>query len=400
VLNPVAVVPKADETISQGRLRALALFRALTGVPLPIDDDRLVQMEAAINAGRERDAAKIATSDPLFYDVRVRDMARKMSTREESVRAPLSDFVATFVGVVRDSDTTSAKELLTGNFTYRGKAGLMQANGQAVRQDLMNDFLNSNNHYNDLANPANKFSLMKVLEKSPIQKVVMSNANTVPVDHPDPAGLITTRAFMEAHAIAGTNRRLVEFSFRQFMCQPITQWADASAPDDRVGRDVDRAPGGSPNKFMVTCKACHGQMDGLRGAFAMVDFNGNQVRYQAGTNPVGKMNRNADVFPEGFQMRDNSFVNYATEGKNRDEFGWRSDLQGKGMKEFAAMIANSQGFSRCLVRRVFSNVCKRDAGADEEGLIRAIANDFEAGNYHLRNLFETVALRPECVGTK
>ncbi|MES2962839.1 MAG: hypothetical protein V4760_03040 [Bdellovibrionota bacterium] len=387
------VMPEPNAPISAERLRAHSLFRSLTGTLVPIDDPRLKEMEAFLVSGQDREAAKVATRDPNFYDIRVRDLARKMSARDESVRTPLNDFVATFVGVVRDSDTTSGKELLTGNFTYRADATKTLVNGvQQVRSTELADLVQSNNHYADLQTRG--FSLYSVLTKVPGQKI---NVNGAATDIPDAAGLLTTRQWMLAHADAGTNRRLVEYSFKEFMCQPMTSWADATAPDDRVARDVSRTPAGSNEKYLTTCKACHGQMDGLRGAFARVDFVNNQVTYNAGAIPLnGKMNRNQQEFPAGYVTTDATWVNYATVGKNADQFGWRSSATGTGMGAFGAMIANSQGFSRCMVRRIFSDVCKREPAATEEKMIRSVADQFESSGYHMRGLFEVVALRPEC----
>ncbi|MEK7357203.1 MAG: hypothetical protein AAB250_12190, partial [Bdellovibrionota bacterium] len=261
---------------------------------------------------------------------------------------------------------------------------------QQVRANVLNDIVNSNNHYADLQTRG--FSLAAVLVKVPGQPI---NVNNAAADIPDPAGLLTTRQWMLAHADAGTNRRLVEYTFKEFMCQPMTQWADATAPDDRVGRDVSRTPAGSNEKYLTTCKACHGQMDGLRGAFARVDFVNNQVVYTPAAVPA-KMNRNQQEFPAGYVTTDASWVNYATVGKNADAFGWRSATTGTGMAALGAMLANSQGFSRCMARRVFTDVCKRQPASTEEALVRNLGDQLESSGYHLRGLFEIVALRPEC----
>ena len=392
VITSPMVVPEPNSPISANRTLAHKMFRSLTGVSLPIDDARLKSMETLIGAKKLREASKVATSDPLFYQNKVRDMAAKMTNRDESLRAPLNDFIATFVGVVRDSESTSAKELLTGNFTYQADPNVIAAGGgAAVRMDDQADFIESNNHYNDIR--TNNYSLKSILKRVNGQRAMVDN---MPGALPDAAGLITTRGFMQAHADAGTNRRLVEYSFRQFMCAPITDFADGTMPDDRVGRDVDRMPGGSANKYLTTCKNCHTVMDPLRGAFARVDWVGNNRLNYTPTAVSGKMNRNRDQYPAGFATVDDSFVNYAINGKNRDAFGWRNSLSGNGMAAFGSMLANSQGFSRCMVKRVFESVCKRMPAEAETSVVRQIADDFEKDNYHMRNLFEVISLRPEC----
>lgn len=407
------VMPNPSATITAQRTQALHLFRALTGVSLPIDDARLVQMESYIQQNKMALAEEIATNDPLFYNYRVANLASKMTTRDESEAAPLSDFVATFVGVVRDSDTTPATQLLTGNFFYIGDNNVITANGGTALPVTPTDYLtmkavNGNQyatqpHYAAItaANLSLKAVLTRVDSSHPLNGIggqQLLNGTTA-MANPDPAGLITSTAFLGAHALDGTNRRMVEYSYREFMCQPLSNWADGTAPDIRVGQDVDRAPGGSPNKYLTTCKTCHSVMDGQRGALAYWDWNdaGGNATYNTNGTVVPKMLRNNSVYPNGYRMMDNSFINFANMGNDADMFGWGSaKLQGNGLKDFAAMLAASEGFPRCMVRRVFTDVCKRAPAATEDAMVRSIADQFRADNYHLRRLFETIALRPEC----
>lgn len=389
-MTPIsATTPVPQGTITAERLRAQKLFQAITAIRVPIDDSRLVQMESLIRAGNQRGAAAIATQDPLFLDVQVRDLGRKMSTRDESVRAPMSDFVATLIGVVRDSDTVSAKQLLTGNFYYRVDPTIATAN--TIRQADA-DFVNGNNHYVDLT--ARNLSPAAVLIQQTPQ-LAMKGGVIVP--HPDPAGLITSRSFIEAHAVAGTNRRMVEYSMREFMCVAMTDWADSGGSDERVSQDVTRTPGGSVNLYLTTCKSCHSGMDGFRGAFAFLDFTNNAQTFTANNTVVGKMTRNATEYPQGYRLTDNSVQNFAILGKNADQFGWRSSTSGVGISSFGKMLADSRGFSRCMVRRAFKQVCRRSPLVAEESLVRSLADQFETDGYHMRRMFENVAVQQQCV---
>lgn len=382
------------ETLAPERMQAHRLFQSITSTRIPICDSRVKQMETHIKSGNRKAAIAVATADPLFYDVMVRDIARQMSTRNESVQAPLSDFVATFVGVARDSDTTSAKELLTGNFVYKASAESIAANN--IRNAERADHIASNNHYADIQ--ARGLSLSATLVKQTPQRTIVAGAVA---NHPDPAGLLTTRAFGEAHANAGTNRRMVEYAFKEFMCVSMQQWADATAPDERVSRDVTRTPSGDFTTYQTTCKGCHAQMDGMRGAFAYVDFvaDGTGFATSYSNQPVAKMNRNATEFANGFVTTNNSFSNFAMGKLNSDQFGWSgTNLNGGfGVKDFGQMIADSKGFSRCLVRRAFTAVCRRSPVAGEEKQVRLLADQFEVDGYHLRRMFENVANQPNCV---
>ena len=382
-----------DAPISASRTLALEIYKRLVGVSTPIDNPVLVDMEQQIDAGNLRAAAAIATQEPGFYNLVVRDFAAQMSTRDETINEPLNDFIATFIGVAKDD--LDARLLLTGNFFYKGS---IEA---PVRNDIYDDILGSNRHYDDLR--SDNYDLTEVLTRENTQ--YMRSGNDAYVNHPDAAGVITSRAFMGAHALDGTNRRLVEFTMMQFTCNSMEEWADATATDIRVGRDVDRSPGGETSKFLTTCQACHSVMDGFRGAFAKYDFDNNFVRYDfdagPGTNSVnGKMNQNV-VFPNGYVTVNNSWINNARNPANAQRFGWRGVVDsGVGVKQFATAVANSRAFSKCMVERVYREVCRRPVATFELGMVDAMANSFEASGYSLRGLFEEMAVRPECIGAR
>lgn len=378
----------AEDDITLARQRSADLFVAITGVRVGIDDPRLVEMEALVAKGDERGAVKVATRDPAFYDVRLQAFAKKLSTRDENVIAPLTDFVATFVGAVRDD--IDARELLTGNFYYRfDSTNLTPA--QKTNLDRDNPAANSNMHYSRAQNL--NLSLHRDLIKVEGQ-ITMGDG---PIK--DPAGLLTTRAFMQAHAEAGTNRRIVEYTFREFMCTPMIEMADATRPDDWVGRDVDRFAGGGTTRYQVTCKGCHTQLDGFRGAFAYVNFPNNSITFSPDVplNARSKYARNPTIFPKGYETKDDTWVNYANGTVNSDRFGWRSTkMSGKGVHEFGVMIAASKGYSRCLARRIFTDVCKRTPLPSEETTVRDIATDFEK-TYKIKDLVEMIAVHPSCL---
>lgn len=396
-----SVDPEPDSEISDYRTKAAILYQRLAGVKVPIDHPDLKLMENELAQGNDQAAAAIATATPSFYDVTVRDFAALMSTRDETLRAPMSDFIATIVGVARDD--IDARLLLSGNFYYRSKEAGLANNSKAV----ITDVLTSNKHYEEIDKQG--LSLYEVLEKVDGQLVMASIAATV--SHPDPAGILTSRAWMEAHASAGTNRRLVEYTFREFLCAPMEQWADPSNPDDRVGRDVDRFPGGSNVKFQTSCKSCHSGMDSFRGAFAKIDFENDIVKHGS-VLPVGtsvfqmkrsangisnKMNANSDVFPDGMGTTSSYWINQSIRGLNSEYFGWRGSLQGSGIKSFGTMVANSKAFSKCMAKRAFSSVCKRFPTSAEAPKILKLAEDFESGGYKLRSLFEKVSIEEACL---
>src|SRR5690606_9969809 len=112
----------------------------------------------------------------------------KLSTREETIRTPLNDFIATIMGIVRDD--LDARTMLTGDFLYQGSATAAPNARRGVA-----DLHSSNNHYDDLE--SQRVDLFTALVRVDGQKI--QTANNTTVANPDPAGVITSRAFMEAH---------------------------------------------------------------------------------------------------------------------------------------------------------------------------------------------------------
>ncbi len=112
-----------------------------------------------------------------------------------------------------------------------------------------------------------------------------------------------------------------------------------------------------------------------------------------------KFRRAASTFPDGFAVKNDQWINYADSG----QFGWKSGTSpnsGQGMHDLGQMLSQSKAFSRCLVKRVFSTVCKRDLTSANTPLIDKLATDFENNNYSLKDLFATIAVRPECMGVE
>lgn len=426
-------------TITPSIKKAKKLFEVLNSVATPLYNPRLKTMATLIDENRYFDAAGVAIEDnagpdfnnpldttyynPSFYNITVRDFAAPLSTREESMNTELNDFIATIIGVVRDN--LNAKELLTGNYFYM--ADPLKA---AVPSNIERDIIKSNLHYSSLAEGG--FNLARILKKTP--QVLYNGTNIV--DNPDPAGLLTSRAFLGAHAIAGTNRRIIEYTFREFLCSPIEKWALSQASDSGVGRDIDRVPGGSATKYVQNCRACHTRMDTLRTAFSYYTFSNNYIKntlvsphsnnFNLDENMsdavitglrtgdpalsnlpssgnyvsyvVKKLNHNDNVYPGGFVTFNNSFNNIITDPEGLKRFGWRSQLSGKGAHEFGLMISQSEEFSRCLTRRVFKTLCKREVHESEENIVKSVATDFELKGYQLKYLFKKVAILPQCLG--
>lgn len=423
------VFPIVNVAKTPNLLKAADIYERLTGTKTPIYNPILRDMEQRLNGNDTVGAAALVTEHPLFYNITVKNFANKMSNRDETIGVPLNDFSATIIGVVRDD--INAKEMLSGNFFYQG-----DPTKAAVPSDDIDDILRSNKHYDalELANYDLKTVLVK--RRQMLLKASSTNANNSTgnnninnirfesIENPFSAGLLTTRQWAAAHMVAGTNRRAAEFTFREFLCTPIENMADSGGPEDVIGRDIDRNPGGSRAKFTTSCRACHTILDGFRPAFAFMTFsngflkhsayvpnnnganadedNSIQMRTRADSPGVkAAMNHNEDTYINGKILKTDDWVNNANSGTNKTNIGW-TRTSGKGTATFGKAIAETKAFPRCMAKRVFFTVCKREADAKDDAFIKKVADEFSSPerNYNLKYLFQRIVANESCLGGK
>src|SRR5688500_17244822 len=95
LLAGVALAASAND-----RDRAQRIHDRIAGVPP--SEAVLDQMESLVARGNALGAALIAVDVPSFYNVTLKNMAVPWTNRDQTVFAPLNDYVATFIGMVRD----------------------------------------------------------------------------------------------------------------------------------------------------------------------------------------------------------------------------------------------------------------------------------------------------------
>lgn len=420
---PIVNVPRTPNL-----LKASEIYERLTGTKTPIYNPLLLQMEQRLNAGDGVGAASLVTEHPLFYNIVVRNFAGKMSNRDETINFPLNDFTATVIGAVRDN--LNAKTLLSGNYFYHG-----DPTKAAVPSDEVTDILRTNAHYEAL--DIGNYNLKDVLMSSRQLVIAASTSNGNPSTNNNnianitftseqnswAAGLFTTRQWAQAHLVAGTNRRAAEYAFREFLCMPVENMADSTGPEDVIGRDIDRNPGGSRSKFTTSCRACHTILDGFRPAFAYMTFSNGFLKHSSKvpntTNnnldedtsiamrihpdaPLvsRKMNHNNETFPDGRILRTDDWVNNANGGSNKTAIGWGPRMSGKGTAEFGKALAESKAFPKCMAKRVFFTVCKREPEAKDEAFIKMVADEFSTTerDFNLKYLFQKIVTNESCLG--
>ncbi len=353
------------------REQAIKLHNRIAGVPPTASV--LTQMTNLITAGEEVAAAKVAIENPYFYNVKAKNWIKTWTNEARTNRAPLNDYVATVLGVIRDE--RPFHEILSADILYVGRPGLANV-------DDYED--NNNDHYEDLENRG--FDLKA--ELVPRTQSAMNNLAQT-------AGVITTRAAGEAFFSAGTNRRMTRFLFINFLCHDFEALHDITIPDIYVRRDVERDPGGDSRTYKNTCVGCHAGQDALGGAFAYFDYTGNRVVYQAG-NVRNKINNN-NYFPDGHVVTNDSWVNLWTTGQN-STLGWGPLTSGNGARSFGQMLTQAQAFGKCMAQRSFEMACTRSPMTQEEkDLITTLGQEFmTVDNYNMKTLIAKVAVN--CMG--
>ena len=235
-----------------------------------------------VAGGNAIGAANIATQAPSFYNVTLKNMAVPWTNRDQTVFAPLNDYVATFIGMVRDD--VAFNTALSADLTYT-------VNGSTPAASASN-----NDHYeNAETNALNLFTAL--------------HADHAVVDPGHPARghrrASSPRApRREAFFIDGTNRAMFRFTMINHMCRDMEQVHDTSLPPDRIRQDVSRSPGGDSRIFLNNCIGCHSGMDPLAQAFAYYDFD-NGTAEAPGTHAPGlhRRHRAAEVLQQQHQLR-------------------------------------------------------------------------------------------------
>lgn len=423
---PAEQIPNASDAYVK---QAMTLFQRLAGYRTSLADSRILTMSNHLREGRGLEAARVATSDPSFYDRTVAPLFRKMGSRGKQFNSPLTDFVATGVGITRDQ--IPATKLLTGNFLYRGRASLYYGKEKEVfnRENL----INTNNHYAELERTrmplACAIDEIRDLNQIPGSfRQLIARPNNALGDNPTPAGVLSSRAWMEAHAVAGTNRRLWEQTLEEFLCTPMTEARDSETPDIMVRRDVDRQlgnPGGLQN-YMQNCKTCHAGMDAMASAFNRWDWftyteNGivkgfakyagqgyfynlipgggpeqpNENANNMKQSPVGIARKTTfnSIFPDGYSATDDAFINFYAERANGAKFQFDGPTTGQGMRDLGLMVARAGYFATCMAKKVYSQVCQEEVPASRETWIQQVGSAFANQGYNMKSLFETVGVQ-------
>ncbi len=356
---------------ADARTQAKRIHDRLAGVPptAAVLDD----MAANVAAGRSLDAAYTAMEHRAFYDVTLKNFAMPWTNRDQTVFAPLNDYVATVIGMVRDD--VPFNQLLSEDILYVGRSGL----------GLPTFSASSNAHYEALESGGASL-------KDDLVRTTQSAATGLAPEAT--AGVMTTRAAAQSFFVAGTNRAMLRYTLMNHLCLDLEQLQDPARPPDRIRQDVSRSPGGDSRVFLNNCIACHSGMDPLAQAYAYYDYDeaaGHLVYTPGQVRP--KYFNNKDTFRPGYSTPDDRWDNYWRKGRN-SLLGWDAALPGtgQGAKSMGRELAGTEQFARCQVEKVFRNVCFRaPSDAEDRARVAAMTASFESSGYRLKRVFADAA---------
>ena len=366
-----AVVLFAAAAEAGSREQARRMHDRIAGVPP--SDAVLSAMEADIIAGQTQQAALRAMDNPAFYSVTLKNLVTPWTNRDRTVFAPLNDYTATVIGMVRDD--VPFNELLSGDILYTGNASL----------GLPAVSASSNTHYEQLESRG-------IDLRAGLQRTTQSSAYGIPAGAT--AGVITSRAAAQSFFIAGTNRAMFRFTILNHMCRDLEEIHDTTRPPDRIRQDVSRSPGGDARLFLNNCAGCHSGMDPMAQAFAYYTYDDTQGRlvYTAGS-VQSKYSNNSGTFKQGFVTPDDNWENRWRSGQNA-LLGWDPALpgSGNGAKSLGQELGNSDAFASCQVEKVFRTVCLRSpVDTADRNQIGSMVSSFRASGFHLKQAFADAA---------
>jgi len=380
----IAAALCANSAFAGSREQALQIHNRVAGVPP--SEAVLLQMTTLIENGQTGEAVKLAMNNDAFYSVVLKNMATPWTNREQTLFAPLNDYVATVVGLTRDD--ADFRTVLYDDVVYVGKSGL----GLPAYSN------SNNNHYEAIETQGLGL-------KDNLVKVKQSSVNGLPAEAV--AGVMTSRAAARAFFRAGTNRAMFRFTLINHMCRDLEQVHDTTRVPDFIRQDVSRSPGGDSRVFLNNCIGCHSGMDPLAKAFAYYDFefdetadpdavNGSIHYNAAGVNDLTTGSRvekkylqNSTTFPYGYVTTNDDWQNYWREGINSN-LGWDTGLSGKGTgaSSMGMELSHSKAFAACQVEKVFKHVClRKPANAADRNKIDAITTSFASSGYKLKQVF-------------
>ncbi len=378
-LGALALLAPYTTATAGPREQAKRLHDRIAGVPPSAAV--LDAMAADITASDPIAAAYRAMDDNAFYNVTLKNFVTPWTNRDQTVFAPLNDFTATVIGMIRDD--VDFRQVLSADILYVGTGGGLPAYSNS-----------SNAHYEALESQgANLKDVLSATTQSTVTGLPVSGT----------AGVMTTRAAAKAFFYEGTNRAMFRYTVLNFLCKDLEEIKDNTRPFDRIRQDVSRSPGGDSRIFLNNCSGCHTGMAPLAQAYAYYDY-----QYDSNTDPNGengqlqytpgvvqpKYLKNDGTFETGYRTSNDHWDNYWRVGPN-SLLGWDGGLPGTGdgAKSMGQELAHTSAFARCQVQKVFKAMCLREPGnSADRAQIDSMVTSFAVSGYQMKRVFAESAV--------
>ncbi len=156
-----------------------------------------------------------------FYSVTLKNFVTPWTNRDQTVFAPLNDYTATVIGMVRDN--VAVQHRAVGRHPLYGQRRRTPA-VSAVRTTITTPAAEDAEREPEAALPADH-----------AERRVRHSSRRHRGSHDDARRV-------GAFFIAGTNRAMFRFTMVNHMCRDMEQLADTTRPPDRIRQDVSALP--------------------------------------------------------------------------------------------------------------------------------------------------------------
>ena len=338
LLSAALAMAQSGLVAADSRTQAKRMHDRLAGVPPTATV--LDSMAADLAAGRGIDAAYKAMEHRAFYDVTLKNFAMPWTNRDQTVFAPLNDYVATVIGMVRDDVPFNL--LLSEDILYVGSGG-----GVPAFSPSSNDALRGSGEQ----------------QCEPEDRADAHDA--VGGDRPA-AGCDRRRHDLAGRSAGVLRRRHQPGDVPLHDDEPPVPGPRAGAGHDAPARS--HTPGREPQpgrRQPPVPEQLHRlpRGHGSDGAGLRVLRLRRGRRAASSTRPArSSRSTSTTTTPSGrvTSTPDDHWDNYWRQGRNA-LLGWDAALpgSGSGAKSLGQELASSDAFARCQVEKVFRNVCFR-----------------------------------------
>ncbi len=399
--------------------RAYLFYIRITGVVPYVNSTEFQEVWELIDAGNEYEAALKVTENKNLINIKLKNYMIDWTNRAVNKNVNTNDMLFLMLGLIRDN--VDFREVLTSDLMYKvshdgmiyhfppygsisytpgsSSGGFLtyeeHLDGVTYRPGQIHNIYNNGGTFEKIVYTNIDNAIVDLHQfLQPSDRITFSDLDTTNPgrwvgrestlrDQNKIAGVMTTDQFAREFYNAGTNRRALQYVFKNFLCTEYEDISDTTVDAQYVRRDVDRYPNNDVSKHLNFCIGCHAGQDSLSRAFYYHDRNANYPNpftlysdSSFNSHNSNKLDKNV-VFADGFSVKDNGIyngINYNdywenlwVTGKNQErlkfvEFhsetlGGGKGNNGVGVKELGHYLSQAGAFSSCMAERMWEMVC-------------------------------------------